>query len=62
MLYEVITELERLASEELHVRHNSRWIALIPGGVGQFQNDQDALGWTLLGGEAALALTRNNFV
>ena len=28
---------------------------MIPFGAGQFQNDQPALGWTLLGTEAALA-------
>ncbi len=52
-----IKELERLASQEVHVEAHSRWIAMIPFGVGQFQNDQRALGWTLLGSEAALAGT-----
>jgi hypothetical protein len=47
--------LERLASEELVIEHHSRWIALLPFGVGQFQNRENALGWTFLSGEALLA-------
>lgn len=52
-----VKELERLAMQETRVEVHSRWIALIPFGVGQFQNDQIALGWTFLGAEAALAST-----
>lgn len=46
--------LERLAGEEKTVERHSRWMALVPFGVGQFQNDQKALGWTFLGTEAVL--------
>ena len=34
---------------------NSRWLAAIPFGVGQFQNGNDGLGWTLLASDIALA-------
>jgi hypothetical protein len=43
--------LERLASEEVVIEHNSRWKALLPFGAGQFQNRQKPLGWTLLASE-----------
>jgi tetratricopeptide (TPR) repeat protein len=46
--------LEKLASEETVVRVNSRWLALVPFGVGQFQNEQTALGWTFLATESLL--------
>ncbi|HEX4448783.1 MAG TPA: hypothetical protein VH044_18700 [Polyangiaceae bacterium] len=36
--------LEKLASEETLTERHSRWLALIPFGVGQFQNGQTALG------------------
>jgi hypothetical protein len=50
--------LEKLASEDLVVvQPNSRWIAMLPFGVGQFQNGQEGLGWVLLGGEALLAVS-----
>ena len=49
-------EIERMAREETIIRQNSRWTAVVPFGVGQFQNGQRALGWALLGTEAALAL------
>jgi hypothetical protein len=52
-----IKELERLARLEVHIVHNSRWIAAIPFGVGQFQNGQTAGGWLFLTTEAALAAT-----
>jgi hypothetical protein len=44
------------ASEEFLVRQNSRVIASLPFGAGQFQNGQTAAGWVLLGGEAAFAI------
>ena len=47
--------LERLASQETVVARNSRWIALVPFGVGQFQNGQTALGWVFLTTETLLA-------
>jgi hypothetical protein len=48
------TALLALASEERVTRVNQRWIAAVPFGVGQFQNDDRALGWTLLGVQSAL--------
>ncbi len=47
--------LEQLASTEIVTTQNSRLIALIPFGAGQFQNGQTALAWTLLVGEGLLA-------
>lgn len=35
----------------------SRWLAAIPFGVGQFQNGDEPLGWTLLVSETLMALT-----
>jgi tetratricopeptide (TPR) repeat protein len=52
-----VLKLEQLAQQELHVVRNSRWVAAIPFGVGQFQNQQPVTGWSLLLGEAALATT-----
>lgn len=46
--------LEKLASEETVVETSSRWIALVPFGIGQFQNRQTALGWTFLASESLL--------
>jgi hypothetical protein len=46
--------LEKLASEETVIHVNSRWLALVPFGVGQFQNRQVALGWTFLAGQSLL--------
>ncbi len=48
--------LEKLAGEEVVRQQNSRWIAVVPFGVGQFQNGQDVLGGLLLATEAALVL------
>lgn len=39
-----VTELERRASNEQHVVERSRWFAAVPLGVGQFYNDDIALG------------------
>jgi tetratricopeptide (TPR) repeat protein len=50
-----LTTLEKLASTEVVVERHSRWLALIPFGVGQFQNGQDTLGWLFLTGEGLLA-------
>ena len=52
-----IQKLEELAEQEVQVVQNSRWVAALPFGVGQFQNQQDALAWTLVLGETALATT-----
>jgi hypothetical protein len=48
--------LEKLASEETVIQTSSRWIALLPLGVGQFQNGQTALGWTFLASESLLVV------
>jgi hypothetical protein len=48
-------ELEKLASKETIVVKNRRVFALIPFGVGQFQNREHTLGYTLLVGEALFA-------
>lgn len=47
--------LEKLASEEVVVERHSRWVALVPFGVGQFQNGQTGLGVAFLVGESAFA-------
>jgi hypothetical protein len=46
--------LEQLARQEIVVVENRRWIALLPFGAGQFQNDNRGLGWALLGTELVL--------
>ena len=48
--------LEKLAGTEVVTTQNSRLIALIPFGAGQFQNGQTGLAWTLLVGEGLLAV------
>ncbi len=51
-------ELERerrlidLATEEIIVTKNERWLAAVPFGVGQFQNRMPVLGWLFLVSEA----------
>ncbi|MFO0678611.1 MAG: hypothetical protein U0169_18910 [Polyangiaceae bacterium] len=50
-----IAMLEKLAAEESVTVKNSRWIAAVPFGVGQFQNGQKALGYVFLSSELALA-------
>jgi len=47
--------LEKLAGEESVTTRNSRFVALVPFGVGQFQNGQRTLGYVFLGTELALA-------
>ena len=49
--------LERLASSEKVIETHSRWLALIPFGVGQFQNSQKALGWLFLASETVWLLS-----
>lgn len=51
-----LARLEKLAAEETVVSKSSRWVALLPFGVGQFQNGQVTLGWSLLITEAVLGL------
>ncbi len=48
-----VAELEVIASQETVVVQNSRWASLLPFGIGQFQNNQNALGWLFLATEAA---------
>lgn len=52
-----VVALERLASQEVTVVKNRRWVALVPFGVGQFQNGDDGLGWVFLTSETVLAAT-----
>ncbi len=49
-----IEDLERLAARERTVEPNSRWIALVPFGIGQFQNGDLRLGVFFAAGEAVL--------
>jgi hypothetical protein len=46
--------LEKLASTEVIIERHSRWIGLLPFGVGQFQNGQTTEGWLFLFGEGLL--------
>jgi len=52
-----IVMLEKIASEETLIQRNSRWIATVPFGVGQFQNRDYALGAVFLTSEALLLAT-----
>jgi hypothetical protein len=52
-----VLELERLAARETLVVRNRRAIAMVPFGVGQFQNGEEGLGWVFLTSEVALAAT-----
>jgi hypothetical protein len=52
-----LAELQKLAGKERWVETNSRWIALVPFGIGQFQNGDVRLGVTFAVGEAALGGT-----
>jgi tetratricopeptide (TPR) repeat protein len=54
---EYLESLQRQASQETVVVRHSRLIAMIPFGVGQFQNGQDGLGYVFLVAESALAVT-----
>ncbi len=47
--------LEKLATSEVVVERHSRWLSLVPFGVGQFQNGQTAEGWLFLTAEGLLA-------
>lgn len=48
-----LAEIETLAAQETVVDKNSRWVALVPLGIGQFQNRERALGWVFLTTELA---------
>ncbi len=49
-----IADLEKLAGEERIVRENTRWLALVPFGVGQYQNGNLGLGITFTTSEVLL--------
>jgi hypothetical protein len=51
-----VAMLEKLAGTETVTHESSRWVALVPFGVGQFQNRSTALGWLFLGTEVALTI------
>jgi hypothetical protein len=46
--------LEKQAGESFITQKHSRWVAVLPFGVGQFQNGQRAAGWTFLAVEGVL--------
>ncbi len=49
-----LAKVKQMATEEKVTIKNSRWVALVPFGAGQFQNRDPLLGWTFLVSEAAL--------
>jgi len=51
-----LLQLEKLATEEHVIDRHSRWLSLVPGGVGQFQNGNTGLGWFFLSTESLLAM------
>ena len=51
-----LATVKQLASEEKITVHNSRVVALLPFGAGQFQNREPVLGWMFLVSESALVL------
>ena len=50
-----VAGLERLAQEETLITPKTRWLALVPFGVGQFQNGEKSLGYVFLTSEILLA-------
>lgn len=52
-----VAGLERLAAEETQITPRTRWLALVPFGVGQFQNQDKPLGYVFLTSEILLAAT-----
>ncbi len=54
---ERIKTLERLSREVEVTEKHSRWIALLPFGIGQFQNGQRKAGWFFLVSESLFAAT-----
>jgi tetratricopeptide (TPR) repeat protein len=49
-----LAAIEAQASQDRVTEHRNRWLAFVPFGVGQFQNNQRALGLGFLGAETAL--------
>lgn len=52
-----LAELERLASREKRVEVHSRWVALLPLGIGQYQNGNMSLGAFFSASEVLLGAT-----
>lgn len=52
-----VAGLERAAQEETQITPRTRWLALVPFGVGQFQNENKPLGFVFLTSETMLAAT-----
>jgi hypothetical protein len=52
-----VKRLEEYAQREFVVQRNSRWLAAVPFGVGQFQNRDPVLGWIFLSSETLLGAT-----
>ncbi|MET0790702.1 MAG: hypothetical protein ABW061_04215 [Polyangiaceae bacterium] len=52
-----VAALERLAQQETLITPKTRWLALVPFGVGQFQNGEKSLGYVFLTSEVLLAAT-----
>jgi hypothetical protein len=50
-----VVGLERLAQQETVIIPKTRWLALVPFGVGQFQNGEKPLGFVFLSSEILLA-------
>src|SRR6187431_964778 len=50
-----VAGLERLAQEVTVITPRTRWLALVPFGVGQFQNGNKPLGYVFLSSEVLLA-------
>jgi hypothetical protein len=50
-----VAGLERLGQQETLVTPRTRWLALVPFGVGQFQNGKETLGYVFLTSEVLLA-------
>ena len=51
-----IVLLEAMAGQEVRTVKNTRLVALLPFGVGQFANRQESLGWAILVTQVALGL------
>ena len=51
-----LARVKQMATEEKITVHNSRVVALLPFGAGQFQNREPVLGWIFLVSESALVL------
>jgi hypothetical protein len=49
-----LAALEKQAGEQIETRTRNRLLTFVPFGVGQFQNGQNALGWTFFTGQLAL--------